>query len=241
MSAKVRNRLGEVVRNGLHRRFLESPYAEIRRHDQGDLLNLLATSSWSIADACMSATRVLINLCSIVVFGAFLLGLSWRLTAVAGVSATALFLALHLLSGRASPPRRSCEGGEPEPGFAHAGCPAGHADYPRLRAGAALSSRVRARFAQARSTGLALERLYALINPATEVGYFALLCLTVAMAQASGISFATTLACARPALPAAAAHARAGRPPDPPRPAQARDALRARNARRGGNGKPARR
>ena len=97
----MRNRLSEVVRNGLHRRFLESPYAEIRRHDQGDLLNLLATSSWSIADACMSATRVLINLCSIVVFGAFLLGLSWRLTAVAAVGATALFLALHLLSGRA--------------------------------------------------------------------------------------------------------------------------------------------
>ena len=49
----------------------------------------------------MSAARVLINLCSIVVFSAFLLGLSWRLTAVAAAGAIALFLALHLLSGRA--------------------------------------------------------------------------------------------------------------------------------------------
>src|SRR5262245_29229483 len=51
VSARVRNRLNEVVRNGLHRRFLERPYDEIRQHDQGDLLNLLANSSWSIAGA----------------------------------------------------------------------------------------------------------------------------------------------------------------------------------------------
>ena len=195
VSARVRNRLSEVVRNGLHRCFLESPYVEIRRHDQGDLLNLLATSSWSIAEACMSVTRVLINLCSIIVFGAFLLGLSWRLTAVAAVGAAALFLALHLLSGRAR--RLGTHTREVNQSLAtrtlvvlqgmrtiRAFAQEGHYQAVFERASA-----------EARATGLALERLHALIHPVTEVGYFALLCLTVAMAQASGISFATTLAC----------------------------------------------
>jgi ATP-binding cassette, subfamily B, bacterial MsbA len=195
VSARVRNRLSEVVRNGLHRRFLEGPYAEIRRHDQGYLLNLLATSSWSIADACLSATRVLINLCSIVVFGAFMLGLSWPLTAVAAAGATALFLAIRLLSGRAR--RLGAHGREVNQGLAvrtlvvlqgmrtiRAFAQEPHYQAVFERASAAV-----------RATGLALERLYALIHPASEVGYFAVLCLIVAVAEAGGISFATTLAC----------------------------------------------
>jgi len=195
VSARVRNRLSEVVRNGLHRHFLQSPYAKIRQHDQGDLLNLLATSSWSIADACMSATRVLINLCSIVVFGAFMLSLSWQLTTVAAVGATALFLALHLLSDRARGLGASTK--QVNQGLAartlvilqgmrtiRAFAQEPHYQMIFERASA-----------EARATSLALERLYALVQPATEVGYFALLCLIVAVAEVAGISFATTLAC----------------------------------------------
>jgi ABC-type multidrug transport system fused ATPase/permease subunit len=195
VSARVRNQLSEVVRNGLHRRFLESPYAEIRRHDQGYLLNLLSTSSWSIADACMSATRVLINLCSIVVFGAFMLGLSWQLTAVAAAGATALFLVLRRLSGRAR--RLGAHGREVNQGLAERTLVVlqgmrtirAFAQEPHYQATFERAS------AEARATGLALERLYALIHPATEVGYFALLCLIVAVAEAGGVAFATTLAC----------------------------------------------
>lgn len=195
VSARVRNQLSEVVRNCLHRNFLQCPYAEFRQHDQGDLLNLLATSSWSIADACMSATRVLINLCSIVVFGAFMFSLSWQLTAVAGAGATALFLTLHLLSGRAR--RLGSRAREVNQDLAtrtlvvlqgmrtiRAFAQEQHYQTVFERASA-----------EARANGLALERLYALIHPATEVGYFALFCLIVAVAEAGGVSFATTLAC----------------------------------------------
>ena len=100
VSSGVRHRLSEVVRNGLHRQFLTLPYTDIRRHDQGDLLDLLATSSWSIArPACRPRApdqrlfdRGLQR---------FLLGLSWRLTAIAAVGSIALFLAVHLLTDRA--------------------------------------------------------------------------------------------------------------------------------------------
>ncbi len=145
VSARVRNRLGEVVRNGLHRRFLESPYAEIRRHDQGDLLNLLATSSWSIAERLHVGharadqpllDRGLRRLPTRPVLAADCGGRGRRNGTVPGAAPP--------LRPR-PPPRRSREGGEPEPGFAHAGRPAGHADHPRLRAGAALPGSVRAR------------------------------------------------------------------------------------------------
>ena len=60
--------------------------------------------------------------------------------------------------------------------------------------------------APSRATGLAPERLYALIHPATEIGCFALLCLIVAVAETSGVAFAITLAPLRAALPAHLAH-----------------------------------
>lgn len=195
VSSRVRHRLSEVVRNGLHRRFLMAPYTEIRRHDQGDLLNLLATSSWSIAEACMSATRVLINACSIVVFGAFLLSLSWQLTAIAAVGSIALFLALHLLTDRAR--RLGASNKDINQNLA-ARTLVVLQGMRTIRA-FAQEARYQREFerssAEARATSFSLERLYALINPATEIGYFALLCVIVAVAEAIATPFATTLAC----------------------------------------------
>jgi ABC-type multidrug transport system fused ATPase/permease subunit len=195
VSARVRHRLSEVVRNDLHRRFLLAPYTDIRRHDQGDLLNLLATSSWSIAEACMSAARVLINICSILVFAAFLLSLSWRLTAIAAVGSAGLFLALHLLTDRAR--RLGARNRDINQDLAARTLVV----LQGLRTIRAFAQEARYQdafehaSAEARATSFSLERLYALINPATEIGYFALLCVIVAVAEAGGTPFATTLAC----------------------------------------------
>lgn len=195
VASGVRHRLSETVRNGLHRQLLMRSYAEIRRHDQGDLLNLLATSSWSVAEACMSATRVLINACSILVFGAFLLALSWPLTAVAATGSVLLFLALHLLADRAR--RLGARSRDINQDLA-ARTLVVLQGLRTIRA-FAQEERYQAAFerhsAASRATGFALERLYATINPATEIGYFALLCLILATAQAIDTPFATTLAC----------------------------------------------
>ena len=195
VSSGVRHRLSEVVRNGLHRQFLTLPYTDIRRHDQGDLLNLLATSSWSIAEACMSATRVLINACSIVVFSAFLLGLSWRLTAIAAIGSVALFLAVHLLTDRA----RRLGARNKDVNQSLAARTLVVLQGMRTIRAFAQERRYQSEFerasTEAAATSFALERLYALINPMTEIGYFALLCLIVAVAETLEIPFATTLAC----------------------------------------------
>ncbi|GAN75911.1 ABC transporter ATP-binding protein [Acidisphaera rubrifaciens] len=195
VSAGIRNRLSERVRNALHRRYLHAPYADIRRHDQGTLLNVLATASWSIADGCMSAARVVINACSVAVFGVFLFAMSWRITCVAAIGSLMLFAAMQLLSRRAhalgAETRRVNHGLAGETLATLQGMRTIRAFGQERRRQASFESAS----ADARAIGFRLEWLYAMIQPTTEIGYFALLCVVVALAQASGISFATTLAC----------------------------------------------
>ena len=239
VSSAVRTRLSEAVRNGLHRRYLEIPYADFRRHDQGHLLDLLATSSWSVADAGMAAARVLVNACSIVVFGAFLLGLSWRITAAAAVGSVALFLALHRLRRRARRAGRADQGREPRPRGAHAGRAPGHADHPRLRAGGAVPGRVRADLGggaphRVRAGAAARD------GPAGHRGRLPRAALRHRRGGRGGRDAVRhDPGQRRPALPAAAARARARGPPAPPRRARAGAALRARDARPPGRGPPA--
>lgn len=143
----------------------------------------------------MSATRVLINLCSILVFGAFLVALSWQLTAIAVAGTIALFLVLQVLAGRAR--RLGARSRDINQDVA-ARTLVALQGLRTIRA-FAQEERYQSAFerhsAEARATSFALERLYALVNPATEIGYFALLCLIVAVAEMFAIPFATTLAC----------------------------------------------
>ena len=142
----------------------------------------------------MAAARVLVNACSIVVFGAFLLGLSWRIAAAAAVGSAALFLALHRLR------RRARELGERTRGVNHGLAERTLVVLQGMRTIRAFAqeARYQAEFertsAAARRTGFALERLHAMVQPATEVGHLALLCAIVAAAGAGGTPFATTLA-----------------------------------------------
>ena len=195
VSAGIRNRLSERVRNELHRRYLHAPYSDIRRHDQGTLLNVLATASWSIADGCMSAARVMINACSVGVFGVFLFAMSWRITCVAAIGSLMLFAAMQLLSRRAhalgAETRRVNHGLAGETLATLQGMRTIRAFGQERRRQDSFESAS----ADARAIGFRLEWLYAMIQPTTEIGYFALLCVVVALAQTSGISFATTLAC----------------------------------------------
>src|SRR5262249_54272436 len=75
ISASVSQRISENARNDLHKQLLTVAYSFVRRHEQGQLLEILATESWSLAAAHTSFTRMIINFCSIVVFIAFLLAL----------------------------------------------------------------------------------------------------------------------------------------------------------------------
>lgn len=195
VSSAVRNRVSEAVRNDLHRHFLEAPYSEIRRYDQGALLNLLATSSWSIADACMSAARVLINVCSVLVFAAFLSSLSWQIAIVAAVGSAALFLAMHLFAGRARRLGAQTKGVNQSLAARTLAALQGMRTIRAFAQEARYQEEFERASNEARANSFALERLHAAIHPATEVGYFALLCVIVTISEASGTAFPTTLTC----------------------------------------------
>jgi len=98
VNTAIGQRISESARNKLHEQYLTVSYEFIRKHEQGKLLEILATESWSIAAAHASFTRVVINLCAIVVFLSFLIALSWKITFLAFVGMLIVTLAVRWLS-----------------------------------------------------------------------------------------------------------------------------------------------
>jgi ABC-type multidrug transport system fused ATPase/permease subunit len=62
------------------------------------LLEILATESWAVASAHSSLTRLVVNGCSVTVFAAFLIALSWQIALVAFVGLLLLSWCIRLLS-----------------------------------------------------------------------------------------------------------------------------------------------
>ena len=192
--AGVSEQISEAARNGLHEQYLKVSYGHIRRHEQAQLMEVLGTESWLVANAFRSWTRVMVGACSIAVFGAFLLLLSWRITLLAVVGSVLLSLLLRRLSRPAQALGRevkrvhqrlseqmlmTLEGLRTIRAYGQED--AQHANF--LQA-SALSRR----------TSLALTRLWALLDPITDVGYLIILCLIAAGAMQGGAGIATVLA-----------------------------------------------
>ena len=95
----VKNRVAEDMRVQVHKQFLAVSYDYIQRHEYADMLNVLAKESWSVPDAYYVVTRIAINVCSIAVFGVFLVALSWQLTAIAVLGSALVFFLTQRFSG----------------------------------------------------------------------------------------------------------------------------------------------
>lgn len=95
ISAYVQNDLGRDVRDRIHRQYLEVNYGYIRQREEGELLKLLAIESWVVADAYQATSRIVINTVAMFVMIAFLLLISWPLTAMALAGSALLCVALN--------------------------------------------------------------------------------------------------------------------------------------------------
>ncbi|MDF2994980.1 MAG: ATP-binding cassette, subfamily bacterial [Xanthobacteraceae bacterium] len=194
IGASVQARVNETVHNNLHRQYLYTSYDFIRSHEQAHLLDILAKESWAVADAYVRLTRIFINLCSIIIFVAFLLILSWRVTLIALVGSVLLSAGLRFLY---APVRRlGKETHDVNQRLADRILVTlqGMRTIRAFGQEARQHTAFRGVAAEARRNAFRLELLYGLVNPATEIGYLALLCLIVGLAQPMGASFATTLA-----------------------------------------------
>jgi ABC-type multidrug transport system fused ATPase/permease subunit len=194
IASSVRNRVSEAVRNGIHDQYLSVAYSYVRRHEQGELLNVLATESWAVADACFCLMRIAINSCAIAVFGLFLVALSWQIALIAAIGSGLLYLGLRRLS------RPARDLGEQATRVNRALAERMLATLQGMRTIRAFAQeeaerqRFRAASHAVRRAFVRLELLYGVTNPVAEIGNLILLALIAASSVPLGIPFASTLA-----------------------------------------------
>jgi subfamily B ATP-binding cassette protein MsbA len=193
ISSALSARISETARNRIHHQYLHVAYEFIRRHEQAELMEILGTDSWGVAAANTALTRLIINLCAILVFAIVLFALSWKVTLAAALCA---MLVSHFL-GRLSRPVTDLG----------ATVKAEHQSMGGLMLMTLQSMRAIRAYGQeaaqhrsflissaaARESLARLERLSAAIGPATEIGYLAILCLIVASASLLALDFHVTL------------------------------------------------
>jgi ABC-type multidrug transport system fused ATPase/permease subunit len=193
ISASVSSRVSERVRNDMHAQYLYVAYDYIRQRDQGQLLELLATETSSVATAYTSFTRIIINVCAILVFVGFLVSLSWRISVAATIGSLLVSLALRALAT----PVRSLGSTAKKVNQAMAvrllitlqgmRTVRAYGQEGPHHAAFVTSSQ------EARQTSLGLERFYAMLSPATEIGNLLVLCFIVGFPSLMHATLGTTL------------------------------------------------
>ena len=192
--ATVRNRISEDMRNLVHAQCLDISYAELSRRDRGVLLNTLATETWKMADAWHAAARIAINLCTIAVFGALLLAISWQVTLVAAVGSVLLLLGLQRLSRSAARVGREAVAANQRLAAHMLTTLHGMRTIRAFGTEAAAKVRFAEASARVRRSFARLERLYTLVSPIGETGSLAVLGVIALVAVALDLPTATTLA-----------------------------------------------
>jgi ABC-type multidrug transport system fused ATPase/permease subunit len=194
----LNERLGEQInaraRDRVHEQYLSVSYGFMQRHDEAQLIEVLGTESWLVADAYRSLTRIIIGACSILVFAGFLFALSWRIALMALAAGLMLALALRRLAQPAQALGRQVKQVHEELGEHMLTTVQGLRTIRAYGQEWLHHQRFLRSSAQARRTALALARLSALLNPITEVAYLVLLCLVVAGALYWGTELPTLIA-----------------------------------------------
>jgi subfamily B ATP-binding cassette protein MsbA len=193
LSSELKNLISERVRNAIYAQYLQVSYGYIQGRDRGELVNLLATESWTVAEAFHSLTRLGANLCTFVVFGVALAAISWPIALVAAAGTAVTFVGLRVLG---APARRLGEAAiDANRRLAEQMVNTLHG-MRTIRAFGQESLRARLfgrASRQARRTLIRLDRVYSMITPVSEIVYLALLATTVWISTTLDIGFASTL------------------------------------------------
>jgi ABC-type multidrug transport system fused ATPase/permease subunit len=159
-------------------------------------MQVLGTESWLIADAYHSLTRIRIGACSILMFAAFLLALSWPITLTALVGSVILSLVLRRLARPAQTLGQRVKQVHRVLGEQMLMTIEGLRTIRAYGQEQAHHERFLQASAEARRTSLALTRLSSRLDPITEVGFLVMLCVIIAGAVHWGTALATVIAAA---------------------------------------------
>lgn len=196
ISARISERISEEVRNRIHECYLTAPYAFMQQHELAQLMEVLGSESWLVADAYRSLTRLLIGACSIVVFAAFLVAVSWKIMLTACVGSIVMSMLLRRLSRPAQALGRQVKQVHQDLAEHMLMTIEGLRTIRAYGQERAHQDRFVNSSAEARRTSLALTKLSALLDPISEVGFLVILFLIAAAAVHRGTSLATVLAAA---------------------------------------------
>lgn len=194
ISAYVSEKINEKARNLIHEQYLTVSYSFIQRHEQAQLMQVLGTESWLIANAFGSLTRIIISGCSALVFAIFLFALSWKITLTAIVGSLLISTGLRRLSRPAQELGKRVKRVHQELGLHMLMTLEGLRTIRAYGQEDVHQRHFIRSSAEARQTSIALTRLSSLLNPLTEIGYLGILCVIIANSNFWGASFATTLA-----------------------------------------------
>lgn len=189
LASTIKNIISERARNKIYSQYLNVSYGYIRCRDYGDLVNILATESWNLAEAFYSFARMGTNIAAFVVFGAILLAISWQITLVAVVGSVGLFWGLHAFFGHVRRLGEVAREANRELAEQMVNTLQG---MRTIRAYAQEAFRQRMfgeASARARRTLVRLDQIQAGIKPISEVAYLVLLAAIVGMASALDIPF----------------------------------------------------
>jgi ABC-type multidrug transport system fused ATPase/permease subunit len=195
-NASVSAWISEAARNRVHEQYLAVAYPLMQRHEQAQLMEVLGSETWLIADAYTSFTRIVIGVCSILVFAGFLFALSWPIALTALIGSVVLALLLRRLSRPAQALGRKVKQTNQALGELMLMTIQGLRTIRAYGQERRHHERFLALSGEARSTSLALTRLSTVLDPITEVAYLVMLCVIVAISLRLGTSLATILAAA---------------------------------------------
>ncbi|MER9330833.1 ABC transporter ATP-binding protein [Mesorhizobium sp. M0488] len=194
ISSSIGERISERVRNLIHEQYLRVAFGTIQQHEQSQLMEVLGTESWLVAQAYGAVTRLIINSCSIFVFAVFLLTISWKILLIAALTSIAISAILRILSRPARDLGHQVKKIHQSLGE-HMLMTLQALRTIRAYGQEALHQR---RFVQssaaARNASLSMIRLSSWIGPTTEIGYLGMLGSIVLVSGWWNISFEVTLA-----------------------------------------------
>jgi len=99
VTGAILNRMAERMRNLVHEVFVTVGYKHLQKRERGELLHTLATQSWTVSEAFYALSRIGVNLCAVLVFGAGIFALSWIIGITALIGAAGALLLTRLLLG----------------------------------------------------------------------------------------------------------------------------------------------
>jgi ATP-binding cassette, subfamily B, bacterial MsbA len=98
IDSRIFNNIGDVLRRDIYQRYLTTPYARLAQHDQADLVNVLENESENVPEAFQTVIELIQEALAVIVFGAMIIIVSWRLGAMAAAGAAMLIVASHFLT-----------------------------------------------------------------------------------------------------------------------------------------------